>query len=64
MDPLMPGKSEDRFIEADWNDFCRDAKEEIPSNLPVLKGKPVTISCFVDASHTCDCYSQTGIHIF
>ena len=43
------------------------AKEEIPPNLPVLKGKPVTISCFVDASHACDVvtrHSQTGILIF
>ena len=54
MDPLMPDISEDRFIEADWHDFYRDAKEEIPPNLPVPKGKPVTISCFVDASHACD----------
>ena len=67
MDPLMPDISEDRFIEADWHDFYRDAKEEIPPNLPVPKGKPVTISCFVDASHACDivtCHSQTGILIF
>ena len=63
----MPDISEDRFIEADWHDFYRDAKEEIPPNLPVSKGKPVTISCFVDASHACDVvtrYSQTGILIF
>ena len=67
MDPLMPNVSEDRFIEADWHDFYRDAKEEIPMNLPVPKGKPVSISCFVDASHACDvvtCCSQTGIIIF
>ena len=67
MDPLMPNVSEDRFIEADWHDFYRDAKEEIPMNLPVPKGKPVFISCFVDASHACDvvtCCSQTGIIIF
>ena len=37
MDPLMPNVSEDRFIEADWHDFYRDAKEEIPTNLPVPK---------------------------
>ena len=39
----------------------------IPPNLPVPKGKPVTISCFVDASHACDVVthcSQIGILIF
>ena len=67
MDPLKPNVSEDRFIEADWHDFYRDAKEEIPTNLPVPKGKPVSISCFVDTSHACDvvtCCSQTGIILF
>ena len=63
----MPDISEDRFIEADWHDFYRDAKAEIPPNLPVPNGKPVTISCFVDDSHACDvvtCCSQTGILTF
>ena len=63
----MPNVSRDRFIEADWHDFYRDAKEKIPRNLPVPKGKPVSISCFVDASHACDVvthHSQTGILIF
>ena len=64
MDSPIPDISEDRFIEADWHDFYRDAKEEIPPNLPVPKGKPVTISCFVDASHACDvvtCCSLTTV---
>ena len=38
MDSLIPDISEDRFIEADWHDFYRDAKEEIPPNLPAHKG--------------------------
>ena len=66
MDPLMPDISKDRFIEADQHDFYRDTKEQIPPNLPVPKGKPVTISCFVGASHACDvvtCCSQTGLLI-
>ena len=54
MDPLRPNVSEDRFIEADWHDFYRDAKEEIPINLPVPKGKSIAISCSVDASNACD----------
>ena len=44
MDPSMSDISEDRFIEADWHDFYRDVKEEIPPILPVPKGNPVIIS--------------------
>ena len=67
MDPLIPSILEDRFIEADWHEFYRDVKGEIPLNLTIPKGKTVTISCLVDTSHACDvvtCHSQTGILIF
>jgi hypothetical protein len=57
----------DRFQAFDWTDFYRDAHEEIPSDAPEPRGRPVQISCFVDADHAANRQtrkSQTGILIF
>ncbi|KAL7533576.1 hypothetical protein ACHAXR_005318 [Thalassiosira sp. AJA248-18] len=35
----------------DWGEFYGDIKEEDPPNMPEPLGKPVTMSCFVDADH-------------
>ena len=48
-------------------DFYRDAKEDIPFDMPQPLGMEVSIHCFVDASHASDVVtrrSQTGILIF
>ncbi len=40
-----------RFLQVDWHDFYPDAKEAIPMNAPEPRGKPIIVSCFVDADH-------------
>ena len=66
-DPDHPKISESRFQKFDWEDFYKDAEEEIPLNAPEPRGREVGIHCFVDASHASDKStrrSQTGILIF
>jgi len=51
----------------DWVDFYPDAKEEIPSDMPKPRGKPVTITAYVDADHAANLYnrrSHSGIVVF
>ena len=43
-----------KFEEYDWTQFYPDAAEEIPPNMPKPKGKPVYITCYVDADHAHD----------
>jgi hypothetical protein len=53
--------------QADWTDFYVGAKENIPSNASEPRGKPIMISCFVDADHAGNLVTQrshTGIIIF
>ena len=67
LDPDHPVISENRFKSFDWEDFYREAKEDIPTNMPGPLGKAVSTHCFVDASHASDKVtrkSQTGILIF
>ena len=35
---------------ADWTEFCRDASEAIPGNMPKPRGNCMTAFCFVDAN--------------
>jgi len=67
-DPSEPYVDEHRFNTcADWKDFYGDVCEEVPPDAPEPLGKPVTISCFVDANHAGNVVtrrSQTGILIF
>ena len=51
----------------EWFDFYGDIEEELPPNMPEPRGRPVTISCFVDANHAGNSVtrrSHTGILIF
>ncbi len=41
-------------MRADWTEFYRDAKEEIPLNAPEPLGKEVNMYCFCDADHAGD----------
>ena len=53
--------------EYDWYNFYQDAKEQLPSDMPPLRGRLVSTHCFVDSDHTGDKVtrrSQTGILIF
>ena len=52
---------------ADWTDFYSVVKEELPPNMPELRGRPVTISAFVDANHAGNVVTHhlhSGILIF
>ena len=55
------------YAIADWKDFYGDVTEELPPNMPELRGHPVIISAFVDANHAGNVVtrrSHTGIFIF
>ena len=62
-----PGIPASRFKKYDWQDFYKDAKEAIPSNMPEARGRIASVSCFVDADlagNKVNRRSQTGILIF
>lgn len=67
-DPSEPEVDDNRFqLDADWTEFYHDAKEEDPRGMPTPLGKPVIISCFVDADHAGNKVtrrSHTGIFLF
>ena len=67
-DPRHPVYDESQFpAKADWHDFYRDAKEQIPEDAPPPRGRMVSMHCFVDADHASNKVtrkSQTGILIF
>jgi hypothetical protein len=51
----------------DFKEHYRDAKEELPPQMPKPRGKSVVISAYVDASHAANQVtrqSHTGIQIF
>ena len=57
----------ERVPRPDWTDFYRDAKPTIPTDCPVPLGKPVQITCFVDADLAGDHVtrrSRTGVLIY
>ena len=49
-DPTHPPLQQARFKRYDWTDWYKGAKEDIPPKMPRPRGKPVSTSCFVDAS--------------
>jgi hypothetical protein len=50
-DPNYVSWIEEPFIKGDWNEFYKDAKEQIPLNAIPPWGHPVLINTFVDADH-------------
>lgn len=50
-DYTEPRFDEKAFEKFSWETYYPDAQEEIPSNMPEARGKPVTLTCFVDADH-------------
>jgi hypothetical protein len=55
------------YHNADWKEFYGNVEEELPPNMPELRGHSVTISAFVDANHAGNVVtrrSHTGIFIF
>jgi len=39
------------FKVCDWTEYYPDAAEVIPPNAPELWGKPMVMTCYVDAGH-------------
>jgi Reverse transcriptase (RNA-dependent DNA polymerase) len=56
-----------RFKECDWSEYYPGAKEALPPDMPIARGRSVVMSCFVDADHA-GCRvtrrSHTGVIIF
>jgi hypothetical protein len=50
-DDTEPSYNLRRFATQDWSKYYPDAKEAIPENMPEPRGKPVMMTCFVDADH-------------
>jgi hypothetical protein len=69
MDPGLPIIDYERFNTnaEDFKEIYRDADEVMPHNMPVPRGKGVSITAFVDASHAANKKtrrSHTGFVIF
>ena len=66
-DPQHPDVDEHAFSTYEWYDFYRDAKEQVPIDMPPPCGCTESTHCFVDADHasnTVTWRSQTRILIF
>ena len=66
-DPRHPDIDERAFSTYEWYDFYRDAKEQVPIDMPPPRGCAVSTYCFVDADHASNTVTrrlQTGILIF
>jgi hypothetical protein len=66
-DDTEPEYDERRFKHCDWSEYYPDAREILPVGMPPQRGRPVVMSCFVDADHA-GCRvtrrSHTGIVIY
>ena len=66
-DDALPDIDEARFHKCDWTEVYPDAKEIIPTDIPLARGKSVQMTCIVDTDHAA-CRetrsSHTGILIF
>jgi hypothetical protein len=66
-DDTEPDFDERRFKECNWSEYYPDAKEVLPPDMPIARGRPIVMSCFVDADHA-GCRvtrrSHTGVVIF
>jgi len=66
-DARKPDIDESAFQEVDWDDFYGEVEEELPPKMPEPLGRPVTISCFVDANHAGNVVTRrlhSGVLIF
>ena len=66
-DDTEPDFDERRFKQCDWTEYYPGAAEAIPHDMPKPRGRPVIMSCFVDADHA-GCLatrrSHTGVVMF
>ncbi|KAI2501848.1 Reverse transcriptase (RNA-dependent DNA polymerase) [Fragilaria crotonensis] len=66
-DDTEPSYDPRRFATQDRSKYYPDAKEAIPENMPEPRGKPVMMTCFVDADHAgCQLTrrSHTGVILY
>lgn len=67
-DDCMPRLNQEAFPVTDWSESVyKDATEELPPRMPVPRGNPVQMTCFVDANHAGDKVtrrSHTGFIIY
>jgi hypothetical protein len=66
-DPNYVTWETEAFIQHDWTEFYKDAKEQIPANAPSPRGHTVQINGFVDADHAGNKVtrrSHTGILLY
>jgi hypothetical protein len=50
-DDSCPEFDDSRFAKCEWAEFYPGACEPVPPNAPELRGRSITMSCFVDADH-------------
>jgi hypothetical protein len=50
-DPNYVSWDDEPFVNGDWTEFYKDAKEQIPINAIPPRGRPVQLNAFVDADH-------------
>ena len=67
-DPTVVEVDETAFNNnADWTEFYGDVAEELPRRMPTPLGKPLHMTCFVDANHAGNMVtrrSHTGILLY
>eukprot|EP00957_Ditylum_brightwellii_P086053 6546829-Ditylum_brightwellii.AAC.1 len=66
-DPTYPEINGNDFLECDWKECYRDAKEPIPPNAPKPRGRELNLRLFVDSDHAGDKTnrkSRTGFFIY
>jgi hypothetical protein len=66
-DPVYPSVDIGTFIKNDWKSMYGDAKEIIPSDAPVSRGKEVDLRLFVDSDHAGEQFtrrSRTGFVVY
>jgi len=50
-DDTEPLVDENRFVKCAWTEFYPGAAEVEPPNASELQGKPINLSCYVDADY-------------
>ena len=66
-DPTYPTVDQSEFKTCDWKEFYGDAKEAIPSDMPLPRGKDVDLRLYVDsdfAGNKAIRRSRTGFIVF
>jgi hypothetical protein len=50
-DPNCVAWESEPFVQQEWAEFNKDAKEQLPPNMPSPRGHAVQLNAFVDADH-------------